>query len=103
MVKKAVRYHRDIVPVYTEARNRGIFYRVANLRRRLGIKFSFEMAMLPAEMFAQRGKHITITFGAPIPWQTFDQSHTATEWASLLRDHVYKLKGNPDALFTHHS
>lgn len=103
VVKKAVRYHRDIVPVYTEARNRGIFYRVANLRRRLGIKFSFEMAMLPAEMFAQRGKHITITFGAPIPWQTFDQSHTATEWASLLRDHVYKLKGNPDALFTHHS
>ena len=71
-IKKAVKYHRDIVPVYTEARNRNIFYTIANLRKCLGIKFSFEMALLPAEMFAQRGKSVSMTFGKPIPWQTFD-------------------------------
>ena len=72
-IKKAVKYHRDVVPVFTDARNRNIFYTVANVRKRLGIKFSFEMAMLPAEMFAQRGKTFSITFGKPIPWQTFDR------------------------------
>lgn len=98
-VKKAVKYGRDIVPVYTDARNRDIFYTVANLRKRLGIKFSYEMAMLPAEMFAQRGKRIGITFGKAIPWQTFDRRHTAAEWAALLREHVYKLKDNPGTVF----
>ena len=95
-IKKAVKYHRDLVPVYTEARNRNIFYSVANLRKRLGIKFSFEMAMLPAEMYAQRGKTVKLTFGRPIPWQTFDQRHSAAEWAAMLREHVYKLKDNPE-------
>ena len=98
-VKKAVKYHRDVVPVYTDARNRNIFYTVANIRKRLGIKFSFEMAMLPAEMFAQRGKTFSITFGKPIAWQTFDRRHTPAEWAALMREHVYKLKDNPSVNF----
>ena len=98
-VKKAVKYQRDIVPVYTDARNRNIFYTVANIRKRLGVKFSFEMAMLPAEMFAQRGKTFSITFGHSIPWQTFDQRRTPAEWAAMMREHVYKLKTNPNAEF----
>ncbi len=98
-VKKAVRYRRDVVPVYTDARLRRRFYLIASLRKRLGIKFFFEMALLPAEMFAQRGKTFGITFGKPIPWQTFDSRHSAAEWAALLRDFVYELKDNPDAEF----
>ena len=94
-----MKYHRDVVPVFTDARNRNIFYTVANVRKRLGIKFSFEMAMLPAEMFAQRGKTFSITFGKPIPWQTFDRRHTPAEWAAMMREHVYKLKDNPNAEF----
>lgn len=98
-IKKATKYQRDVIPVYTDARNRNLFYTVANLRKRLGIKFSYEMALLPAEMFAQRGKRVGITFGKPIPWQTFDKRHSAAEWAFMLREHVYKLKDNPDAEF----
>ena len=98
-IKKAVRYQRDIVPAYTDARNRMRFYRLARLRQRLGIKFNFEMALLPAEMYAQRGKAFGITFGKPIPWQTFDKRHTAAEWAQRVKDHVYRLKDNPDATF----
>jgi putative hemolysin len=98
-IKKAIRYQRDIVPVHTEARNRMRFYRLANLRKRLGVKFNFEMALLPAEMYAQRGKTFTLTFGHPIPWQTFDQRHSAAEWAQMVKDHVYKLKDNPEATF----
>ena len=98
-IKKAVRYHRDIVPVFTDAHNRMRFYRLANLRKKLGIKFNFEMALLPAEMYAQRGKTFRLTFGHPIPWQTFDQRHTAAEWAALVKDYVYRLKDNPDIKF----
>lgn len=99
-IKKAVRYRRDVVPVYTDARNRMRFYRLANLRKRLGVKFNFEMALLPSEMYAQRGKTFTVTFGRPIPWQTFDQRHTPAEWAQRVKEHVYRLKDDPEAEFT---
>ena len=98
-IKKCVRYHRDLVPVFTDARNRNSFYNLANLRKWLGFKFNFEMALLPAEMFAQRGKTFTITFGKPIPWQTFDKRHTPAEWAQMVKDHVYRLKDNPNEEF----
>ncbi len=98
-IKKAVKYQRDIIHVYTEACNRNLFYRVANLRERLGIKFRYEMALLPAEMFAQRGKSVAITFGKPVPYTTFDKRHTPAEWASLMREHVYRLKDNPNVDF----
>lgn len=98
-IKKAVRYKRDVVPVYTDAHNRMSFYRTANLRKALGIKFNFEMALLPAEMYAQRGKKFGIVFGKAIPWQTFDQRHSAAEWAQMVKEHVYKLRDNPEAIF----
>ena len=99
-ISKSVEYHRDVVPAYTEARNRMSFYRIANIRKSLGVKFNFEMALLPAEMFAQRGKTLTITFGQPIPWQTFDNRHTPAEWARMVKEHVYKLKDTPEAVFS---
>jgi 1-acyl-sn-glycerol-3-phosphate acyltransferase len=98
-IKKCVKYQRDVVPVYTDALNRKRFYRIARLRKRLGIKFGFEMALLPAEMYAQRGKTFGITFGKAIPWQTFDERHTPGEWAAMVKEHVYKLKTNPEATF----
>ncbi|MBQ0016747.1 MAG: glycerol acyltransferase, partial [Bacteroidales bacterium] len=98
-VKKAIKYQRDIIPVYTDAQNRNRFYRIANLRKRIGIKFGFEMALLPAEMFAQRGKTIRIVFGKAIPYTTFDKSHTTYEWAQLVKQHVYQLGKEPDATF----
>lgn len=99
-VKKAVQYQRDIIPFYFDAKNRKRFYMLANLRKKMGIKFNFEMALLPAEMFAQEGNTMHLTIGKPIPWQTFDNRHSAKEWAALLREHTYKLKGNPNAIFT---
>ena len=99
VVKKAVQHHRDLVPVYIEARNRRRFYTIANLRKRLGIKFNFEMALLPGEMFAQRGKTFRMTVGKPIPYQTFESGTTAKEWAARLHDYVYRLADDADAIF----
>lgn len=99
VIKKAQRYQRDIIPFFFDALNRPRFYRIAQLRKRLGFKFNFEMALLPAEMFAQRGKRMRIVFGRRIPYTVFDQRHTAAEWAALLREYIYQLKDNPQAVF----
>ena len=88
-----------MVPLFFDARNRKRFYNLARLRERLGVKFNFEMALLPGEMFAQRGKTMRFTFGKPIPYTTFDDRHSAKEWAQMVKDHCYRLKDNPDAEF----
>lgn len=97
VIKKAVKYQRDIVPIHINAQNRKRFYTIANLRKKLGIKFNFEMALLPGEMFAQRKKTIKLTIGRPIPHATFDKRHNPTQWASILREHTYTLEHKPNA------
>ena len=57
------------------------------------------MALLPGEMFAQRGKTMHLTVGNPIPYTTFDNRHTAKEWAALVKEYCYKLKDNPQTRF----
>lgn len=91
-IQKAVRYRRDIVPVYFEGRNSDFFYRLANFRKRLGIKMNYEMIYLPDEMFRCKHSTFRIHFGKPVPWQTFDNSRTPVEWAGWMKDIVYNLK-----------
>ena len=98
-VKKAVKYHRDVVIFFFEARNRERFYNLARWRERLGIKFNFEMALLPAEMFAQRNKRLRLVVGKPIPYGVFDNRHSPKEWAQLLQDYCYRLQKDSNAVF----
>ncbi|MBP5536491.1 MAG: glycerol acyltransferase [Bacteroidales bacterium] len=98
-IKKARQYGRDVVPVYVDAHNRRRFYTIANLRKRLGVKFNFEMALLPGEMFAQRGNTFRVVFGQPIPHSVFDERHTPQQWAQMVKSYVYELGKNPDAQF----
>lgn len=98
-IKKAVRYHRDVVPFFFDAKNRKRFYNIAKLRERIGIKFNFEMALLPGEMFAQRGKTMHFIVGKPIPYTTFDNRHSAKEWAQMVKEYCYSLRDNPNASF----
>lgn len=98
-IKKAVKYQRDVVPFFFDAQNSRRFYNLARLRERLGIKFNFEMALLPDEMFRQRGKRLRLILGKPIPYSTFDDRHTPKEWAQLVKDYIYRLKDNPDETF----
>ncbi|HNY01156.1 MAG TPA: 1-acyl-sn-glycerol-3-phosphate acyltransferase [Bacteroidales bacterium] len=93
-IKKAKRYHRDIIPVHVDGRNSEKFYNLAIRRKRLGIKANIEMLYLVDEMVKQLGQTITLTVGDPIPWETFDRSKKDTEWAAWMRDHVYQL-GRP--------
>lgn len=91
-IQKAVEYRRDIVPVFFEGRNSNFFYRLANMRKALGIKMNYEMIYLPDEMFKSKHKTYSIHFGKPIPWQTFDSSRKSAEWAERVKEIVYNLK-----------
>ncbi|MFH0895135.1 MAG: 1-acyl-sn-glycerol-3-phosphate acyltransferase [Bacteroidota bacterium] len=92
VLSKAKKHKRDIVPVHIDGQNSNFFYHLSNRRRFLGIKSNIEMLYLVDEMYNQRNKKITITFGKPIPYGVFDKRHTDMEWISLLRKHVYNLK-----------
>lgn len=91
-ISKAVQHNRDIVPAYFSGRNSSFFYNLANLRKLLGIKSNIEMLYLPDEMFSQKGKKISLAFGKPIPWQTFDHTKTPPEWAEWVKSKTYELE-----------
>jgi putative hemolysin len=91
-VKKSIEYQRDVVPVYFEGRNSNFFYRLANFRKFLGLKFNVEMLYLSDEMFRQKGNHFIIRIGEPVSWQTFDKSKSHSEWANLMKAKVYSLR-----------
>ena len=91
-ISKSIQHKRDVVPVYFSGRNSNFFYNLANLRTSLGIKSNFEMLFLPNEMFSQKGKEISLVFGKAIPWQTFDNSRSAVEWADWVKSKSYELE-----------
>jgi len=93
-VKKSFLHERDVIPVFISGRVSGFFYRLANLRKFLGIRYNIEMLYLPNEMFKQRGMHLTIKFGKPIPWRSFNSSKSPEEWAADVKKQVYKMGRN---------
>ena len=91
-ISKSVQYKRDIVPAYFSGRNSNFFYNLSNIRNFMGIKANIEMLYLADELFKQKGKAIDLVFGKAIPWQTFDKSKTAPEWAEWVKGKSYELK-----------
>lgn len=98
-ISKAKQHKRDIVPVFVDGKNSNFFYRLSNIRRFFGIKLNMEMFYLVDEMYKQKNKNISITFGKPIPYQVFDKRHKDKEWAQLLKKYVYELGVNKDIVF----
>ena len=58
----------------------------------LGLKPNIEMLYLADEMFKQKDKEIMLIFGKPIPWETFDKSRSAIEWADWVKCKSYELE-----------
>ena len=90
-IHKAIQYKRDIIPIHVQARNSRLFYNIASFRKIFRIKSNLEMFLLPREMFNKSSKTISITFGEPIAYKTFDESRTRLEWAQKVREYVYLL------------
>ena len=91
-IKQARKYDRDIVPVYFSGRNSMFFYRLAKIRKALGIKFNIEMIFLPDEMFKQKNSIFDVIIGKPIPISSMDNTKNLQQWCDEVRGKCYELK-----------
>jgi putative hemolysin len=90
-ITKAIQYKRDVIPVFISGKNTNRFYRLANIRKLLHIKWNLEMFFLPDETMRHRNTDIHIYFGKPVPHATFDKTKTHQQWAAWVKEKVYKL------------
>ncbi len=91
-ISKAIQYRKNVVPVYIDGNNSKFFYNLAYWRKKIGIKANIEMFYLVDEMYKQRGKTLTFTFGEAISWETFTKDKPAEYWSERVKQHVYALK-----------
>ena len=91
-IHKSIEHQRDIVPVFFEGLNTKRFYRLANIRKSLGIKSNIEMFLLPSEMYWKRNAHFNIYFGEPISWHMLEKEKSTQDWCSTVREIVYQLQ-----------
>lgn len=96
-ILKAKQYQRDVIPIHVSGRNSNFFYRLANVRKFLGIKWNLEMLYLIDETYKHQNKTFSFTIGKPIPYADFDSRHTPIEWAAQVREIVYSLPDNKEA------
>lgn len=90
-VQKAIQHKLDVVPIHFGGRNSNQFYRLANIRKALNIKFNIEMMFLVDEMFKHQNQTFTIRFGKPLAFTTFDKTKKPIEWAQFIKRETYKL------------
>ncbi len=88
-VTKAIESKRDIVPMYFSGRNSKFFYRLAKIRKALGIKFNIETFFLPDEMFKNKGSKFDLFIGEPIPYTSLTNDRSHKEWCQIIRDKSY--------------
>lgn len=83
---------KDVIPVFIDGELSNFFYRLARLRKALGIKLNFDMLYLADELYKQHGKTINITFGKPIPHTSFSKEKADRDWAFWVRQKTYELR-----------
>ena len=64
----------------------------------MGLKFNFEMALLPSEVFKAEGKTFRINCGTPLPWQSLSGGQEAEAEAQAVRRMVYDLKNELETI-----
>lgn len=95
-VTKAIEYDRDIVPMFFSGENSKFFYRLANFRKRAGIKFNVETIFLPNEMFKQKNATFDLYIGEPVPAASLTKEHTHKEWCEIIRKKSYETRNQAD-------
>ena len=97
-ITKAKEYKRDVVPVHVSGRCTNFFYNLSNFRKFLGIKANLEMFFLADETYKHRNEHIRIVFGKPVSYESFTRKFKPFEWAEKMKDLVYRLKDDRNAI-----
>jgi putative hemolysin len=89
-VRQAKLNDSTIIPIHIDGRLSNFFYRLSNFRRFIGIKANIEMLYLADELFHQKGHHVKVTVGEPVPASALDNSKSDHDWAEWFRQKVYK-------------
>lgn len=90
-ITKAKMYQKPVVPVRISGRLTDRFYRLANVRNFLGIKWNIEMFFLVDELFRQSNARIDVAVGRPIAPETFTKERSDVAWAQWVKEKVYQL------------
>lgn len=85
-------HHRTIIPIYIDGKLSNFFYRLANFRKKIGIKANIEMFYLSNEFFKLRNKTILIKVGNPIPYDSLPKELTQQKQAVWVKEKVYELQ-----------
>jgi putative hemolysin len=96
---KAIQHKRDIIPVFISGRNSNFFYNLAVLRKKFGIKANLEMFFLPNELFKQKGSHLKIYIGKPVPASLLEGQRHLSRLATDLQRYIYSLPDYPGKPF----
>lgn len=98
---RSMRYNLPVIPCFFEGQNSKRFYRLANWRKKLGIKANIEMFYLSDEMFLQKGQTFTLTIGQPIQSKQLHVKGKKAEWqmAQQVKEYIYALGKNPKLAF----
>ena len=88
---KAKNTKRDIIPIHMGGQNSNFFYNLSNFRSKIGIKANIEMLYLIDETIKHQNDTITVKFGKPISWETFNTSKRPEEWSQWIKEKVYNL------------
>jgi putative hemolysin len=83
---------RTIIPVYIDGKLSKSFYRIARIRKKIGIKVNIEMLYLSDELFKLRNKQIRIIVGEPIPYNSLPNDLSPRKQAEYIKSKVYALK-----------
>jgi len=85
-------YGRTIIPIFIEGKLSNFFYRLARLRKFLGIKLNIEMLYLSNELFKQRNSQMRFVVGTPINYDSINKSNSDIETAQEIKEMVYELR-----------
>lgn len=88
-VSQAIRFQRDIIPVYFQASNSGFFYKFAYWRKKLKVKVNIDMLFLPRELFNKKNQKFIVHFGEPISYASLQEERSHFEWAQHIKKQLY--------------
>ena len=91
-VTRAKKFGVPVIPVYIDGSLSSFFYKLSNLREKVGVKANIEMLYLVDEQFRQKDKTIKIYFGELISPGFFTKEKSDRDWAQVIKKKVYQLK-----------
>lgn len=91
-VQYAKECDRTVIPIYIDGKLSNFFYRLAKLRKFLGVKMNIEMLYLANELFKQRNRHMRFVVGDPIGRDYLMANQDDRKLAQEIKEKVYELR-----------